>query len=570
MLVGKNIKNRNSSKTVEDLTPIVFARVRTKLGKHPKIKTIKALLDSGSSSTLISQQYAKKLRLRTENKTKWKTTAGEFTTSFKTKIEFSLPELHERRIITKTMHVTPNHMGYDMIIGRDLLEDLGIDIKFSTSSILWDFAEIPMRPRQATVAEAYEINDSKLVQDELKRVVAIMDAKYEPADLDKLVAECLHLKSEEKKLLFNLLKKYESLFDGTLGKWKGPPHQIQLKEGAKPYHAKPYTIPKAFEKTLKYEIRRLIRLGVLRKVNHSQWAAPTFIISKTDETVRFISDFRELNKRIKRFPFPIPKIQDLLLKLGGFQWATTLDLNMGYYHIEICPASRKYCTIVLPWGKYEYQKLPMGLCNSPDIFQEKMSELFIGFDFVREYIDDLLVTTSDSFKDHIDKLDKVFSRLQNAGLKVNAKKCSFGAHEVEYLGYLISRNGIKPQPKKIRAIHNMAQPKTRRQLRRFIGLVNFYRDIAIRRSKILAPLTALTSNKVPFKWEEKHTKAFQKMKMALSQYTMLTYPDFTKPFHIHTDASDYQLGSVIYQNNRPIAFYTRKITNPQTKYTITE
>ena len=291
MLVGKNIKNKNSSKTVEDLTPIVFACVQTKLGKHPKIKTIKALLDSGSSSTLISQQYAKKLRLRTENKTKWKTTAGEFTTSFKTKIEFSLPELHERRVITKTMHVTPNHMGYDMIIGRDLLEDLGIDIKFSTSSILWDFAEIPMRPRQATVAEAYEINDSKLVQDELKQVVAIMDAKYEPADLDKLVAECLHLKSEEKKLLFSLLKKYESLFDGTLGKWKGPPHQIQLKEGAKPYHAKPYTIPKAFEKTLKYEIRRLIRLGVLRKANHSQWAAPTFIISKTDKTVRIISDF---------------------------------------------------------------------------------------------------------------------------------------------------------------------------------------------------------------------------------------------------------------------------------------
>ena len=152
----------------------------------------------------------------------------------------------------------------------------------------------------------------------------------------------------------------------------------------------------------------------------------------------------------------------------------------------------------------------MGLCNSPDIFQERMSELFIGFDFVREYIDDLLVTTSESFKDHIEKLDKVFSRLQNAGLKVNAKKSTFGAHEVEYLGYLISRNGIKPQPKKIRTIHNMAQPKTRRQLRCFIGLVNFYRDIAIRRSEILAPLTALTSSKVPFKWEENTQKPFRK------------------------------------------------------------
>lgn len=158
--------------------------------------------------------------------------------------------MHERRVIAKTMHVTPNQMGYDMIIGRDLFEDLGIDIKFATHTILWDFVEIPMRPRHSTAAEAYEINDSKLVQDELKRVVAIMDVKYKPADLDKLVEECLHLKQHGKKLLFNLLKKYEELLDGMLGKWKGPPHKIHLKEGAEPFHAKPYAIPKAFEKTL--------------------------------------------------------------------------------------------------------------------------------------------------------------------------------------------------------------------------------------------------------------------------------------------------------------------------------
>ena len=107
-------------------------------------------------------------------------------------------------------------------------------------------------------------------------------------------------------------------------------------------------------------------------VNRSEWAAPTFIIPKKDGSVRFISDFRELNKRIKRKPYPIPKIQDLLLKLEGFQYATSLDLNMGYYHIELSPMSQKLCTIVLPFGKYEYQRLPMGFCNSPDIFQEKM------------------------------------------------------------------------------------------------------------------------------------------------------------------------------------------------------
>ena len=116
------------------------------------------------------------------------------------------------------------------------------------------------------------------------------------------------------------------------------------------------------------EVERLCQLGVLKKVNRSQWAAPTFVIPKKDGTVRFISDFRELNKRIRRQPYPIPHIQDMLLNLDGFQHATSLDLNMGYYHLELSAESRELCTIVLPFGKYEYQRIPMGLCNSPDIF----------------------------------------------------------------------------------------------------------------------------------------------------------------------------------------------------------
>ena len=318
MLVGNQNHLNSKNKTGSTLTPIVFAQIRTKLGKTPKFKTIKCLLDSGSSSSLLAYEYAKKLGLKSENTTTWHTTAGDFNTNFKSKIDFSLPELHEKRIITKTMHITPNEMGYDMIIGRDLLEDLGIDLKFSNHTISWDFAEIPMRPRNSTLSESYYVNDSKLVQSELKRVAAIMDAKYEPADLDKLVEECSQLRTKEKLLLLNLLKKYEKLFDGSLGTWKGPPHKIHLKEGVEPFHARPYTIPKAIEQTLKYEIKSICELGVLRKVNHSEWAAPTFIIKKTDLTVCFISDFRELNKRIKRYPFPIPKIQDLLLKLEGF------------------------------------------------------------------------------------------------------------------------------------------------------------------------------------------------------------------------------------------------------------
>jgi hypothetical protein len=112
-----------------------------------------------------------------------------------------------------------------------------------------------------------------------------------------------------------------------------------------------------YEHTLKLEVDRLCKLGVLKRVNRSKWAAPTFIIPKKDSSVRFISIFRELNKRIKQKPYPIPKISDLMLKLAGFTYGTSLDLKMGYYHIKLTPYARQLCTIILPWGKYEYQCL---------------------------------------------------------------------------------------------------------------------------------------------------------------------------------------------------------------------
>jgi len=181
----------------------------------------------------------------------------------------------------------------------------------------------------------------------------------------------------------------------------------------------------------------------------------------------------------------------MLLKLEGFKYTTSLDLNMGYYHIRLDNFSKSLCTLILPWGKYEMQVLPMGLSNSPDIFQEKMNKLLHDLEFVRAYIDDLLIVTNETFQDHLDKLDRVLTRLSRAGLKINATKSFFCQHELEYLGYWITRYGIQPLPKKIEAIKKISPPKTKKELRSFIGLVNYYRDVWIRRSDVLAPLTKL-------------------------------------------------------------------------------
>ncbi len=565
--IQKNLAKRQKQ---IHLAPITFGRIQTTLGQT-NTAGIKILFDSGSTQTHVKKDWVKKLRLRKESTATWNTAAGPVTTSERCKVLFSLPEFFPSKVIEWEMHVgTLENVHYDMIIGNDLLERLKVDLKYSTATIEWDGAEIPMKSRDATIEDSYYIHDTPCLEEAAERIKQILDAKYAPANIDELTTKCTYLTLQQQEDLNFLLKKYESLFDGSLGTWKGESYDIELRSDATPYHARAFPIPRIHEQTLRHEVDRLCQIGVLKKVNRSEWAAPTFIIPKKDGSVRFISDFRELNKRIKRKPFPIPKIQDLLLKLEGFQYATSLDLNMGYYHIELSPDSKRLCTIVLPWGKYEYQKLPMGLCNSPDIFQEKMSTLMGDLEFVRTYIDDLLITTKSTWNDHLRHLDIVFHRIHEAGLKINAKKSFFGKDELEYLGYWITRQGIQPVSKKVEAIKNIAPPKTQRELRRFIGIINYYRDMWIRRSDVLAPLSKLTSKTVKWQWTTVEQKAFDTMKRIIARETLLVYPDFNQPFIIYTDASHTQLGAVISQNNKPIAFYSRKLNPAQTRYTTTE
>ena len=263
-------------------------------------------------------------------------------------------------------------------------------------------------------------------------------------------------------------------------------------------------------------------------------------------------------------------------KLQGFTYATALDLNMGYYTIRLDPDAQKICTIILPWGKYQYLRLPMGLSCAPDIFQEKMSELMTGLEFAKAYLDVLLCLTNGSFEDHLDKLRLILERLKEAGLKVNASKSTFCTNKIEYLGYWITREGVKPLEKKVQAILNLEPPKTVKQTRSLLGIVQYYRDIWEKRSHILAPLTELTKepknkNKRPkFVWGEEQQQAFNSLKKIVSRDICLAYPDFNSTFEIYTDASKTQLGAVIVQNNRPLAFYSRKLNPAQLNYTTTE
>jgi hypothetical protein len=180
-------------------------------------------------------------------------------------------------------------------------------------------------------------------------------------------------------------------------------------------------------------------------------------------------------------------------------------------------------------------------------------------------------------------METVLTRLRDAGLKVNAAMSLFCAHEIEYLGYILTREGIKPQPKKVQAILALSPPNNVKELRHFLGMIQYYRDMWARRSEMLAPLTDLVgecgetkttrmnkTKKKTWRWNPIHQQAFDNIKAVIAKETVLAYPDFSKPLEIYTDASSTQLGAVITKDNRPMAFFSRKLSKTQQKYSVTE
>ncbi len=297
-------------------------------------------------------------------------------------------------------------------------------------------------------------------QDATKPATRILDAKYSKADLQSVVRDnCKHLSADQQKKLLQLLKKYELLFDGTLGDWKTKPVSFQLKEGVSPYHGQAFPVPKIHKDTPIKEVERLVNLGVLEQQPALEWASPLFIIPEKNRTIFFLSNFQEVNKRLIRKPFPIPKISTVLQELEGFTFATALGLNMGYYTIRLDPDASRICTVIFPWGKHSYKtRLPMGIAGSPDIFLSKMLELMEDLEYVQACLDDLICISRSSLEDHLKKLKEALRRLCNAGLKVNTEKLTFYALETEYPGYILTRDGIKSQSNKVQAILAIQPP----------------------------------------------------------------------------------------------------------------
>jgi hypothetical protein len=250
------------------------------------------------------------------------------------------------------------------------------------------------------------------------------------------------------------------------------PVNLKLIDGANPYHAIPFPVPQSLEATTKTEMKRLTYIDLFNRSSESEWAAPTFIPAKQTGDVHILTDFRRRSAHIKRKPFPLPKISDLLRKLSGFKYATAINLRMGYYHTPLDLEAHKLCTTKFPWGKYQFKRLPMGVKASPYIFQRIMYDLLGDIPNIQVYLDDIIITSNGTFEEHTPIMEQFLERLQKANFRPNLRKCYFGESKIYYLGYEITRDGTQPQPKKVEAILKLSPPKTKCQLKHFLGMIS--------------------------------------------------------------------------------------------------
>lgn len=381
------------------------------------------------------------------------------------------------------------------------------------------------------------------------------------------------LNSDQQQQLRQFLMRWQHVFSSheeDYGCTDVVTHHIPTGE-APPIRERYRPVPPTLYKEIKTLLQGMLESGVIRE-SSSPWAAPVVLVQKKNGTWRFCVDYRKLNSVTRKDAFPLPRIEDSLTSLSQAAWYSTLDLASGYWQVRVEAKDREKTAFTTPFGLYEWDRMPFGLCNAPATFQRLMQRCLGGqlSDSSLVYLDDVIVFSVD-FAAHLDHLDGVFQSLHRYGLKLRPEKCQLFQREVKFLGHCISGKGVSPDPDKVAAVQDWQPPGTVRQVRSFLGFVGYYRRFIKDFSKIAKPLNALLMGtgrqrrrgSPPIEWTVECESAFQKLKQELLQAPILAYADFAQPFVVYTDASNCGLGAVLAQRQggveRVIAYASRSL-----------
>ena len=356
---------------------------------------------------------------------------------------------------------------------------------------------------------------------------------------------------------------YKEVFRGlgNLGKY-----HITLREGCTPVVHSARHVPHSLKKQLKQTLDSNVRSGVLCKVDQpTDWVNNLVVVEKRNGSLRLCLDPKDLNKVIKREHHKIPTIQEISSELAGKKVFTTLDLKDGYWQIELDKESSLLCTFATPFGRYRFTRMPFGISSASEVFQKKNEATFEGIPGIHIVADDIIIAAS-TVQEHDSILQQVLERAKECNVRFNFDKLQLRVSEVKYLGTIITADGMKPDPDKVRAIMDIPTPTEKADVRRLLGMINFLASHIPNMSMTTAPLRDLLKTNVHFHWDLQHEAALTKIKEVLSSRPVLNYFDPSKTSTIQADASQHGVGACLFQQGKPVAYASRSLSPSESNY----
>jgi hypothetical protein len=373
-----------------------------------------------------------------------------------------------------------------------------------------------------------------------------------------------------------------ALSDLELGCTKTVLMEIDTNDAA-PVNVKPYNTPLQNRPIVEKAIQDMLKAGIIRRIR-SAWQSPVVLVKKQDGSHRFCCDYRALNKITTTISQPLPKVDEILAKLHESKYFTTLDARSGFWTIGMSEEAQEKAAFGCHVGTFAWNRLPFGLKNSPSAYMSLMNEALEGLEtFAEGYMDDILIHTKDDIEDHLNKVRIVFDRLRQHDIKLKLTKCAFLKTELKYLGFVINKEGVKPELDKVKAIRELKPPRTVREVRSFIGMCGYYRRFVPEFSRIAEPIVALTRKRAKYSWSAECQKAFELLKDSLTKIPLLVHPDVSRKLVLHTDASEYAIGACLQQpilesedilpgesKEEPIYYLSHSLSKAQRKWSTFE
>lgn len=387
-----------------------------------------------------------------------------------------------------------------------------------------------------------------------------------------------NLDQSQRQLADNVRKQFENISYQSkgLGVTDLITHRIDTGD-SEPIRQRYYRLSPEKQRILVEQVDEMLSLDVVEPCE-SAWSSPVLIVTKKNGQPRFCLDSRKLNSVTKRDAYNLPYISEILDNLRDARYLSSIDLSKAFWQIPIATEDRDKTAFYVPGrGTFRFKRTAFGLTNAPATQQRLVDLLFSDFDLkVFAYLDDIIIISAD-FNSHVTLLLRVLDKLKQANLTINLEKSKFFRSQLKYLGYVVDGSGLRTDPAKVEVILNYPTPKCAKDLKRFLGTATWYRRFVPNFSTIAGPLNKLTSSKKgtpSFKWTPEADAAFQSLKECLVSAPVLSCPDYTKPFEVHTDASSYGIGAMLTQSidgkEHPIAYMSKSLTAAEKNYSITE